>query len=78
MRALVVGKRVSAVDLPRAIDEQAHGRARPRMAVPLAELQALEVEHPLALHLQALARGRQHLDLWRLLDELREQIPRVE
>ena len=48
---------VSAVDLPRAIDEEAlqlrspeHGRSRCR-------LHALEVEHPLALHLERSARS---------------------
>ena len=78
MRTLLVGERVSVVDLPSAIDEQADGCALTSMAVPVAELQALEVEHPLALHLESLPRGRQHLDPWRLLDHLGEQITRVE
>ncbi len=67
-----------AVDLTRTIDEQAHRGAVASVPVPAPVREPIHVEHPLALHLEALPRGRQQLHLRSLLDDLGEQVPRVE
>ena len=54
VRAVAVGERVSAVDLTRAIDEQAHRGTVARVPVPTPVREPIHVEHPLALHLEAL------------------------
>ena len=58
-------------DLPGPLDEQAHCRGA---AVPvLRETEALDVEHPLALDVQPLPRGRQELDVRGALDHLAQK-----
>ena len=75
---LLVGEPVSTLDLPRAIDEQKNCRAVASIPIPAPVREPIQVEHPLALHLKALPRGRQQLHVRSLLDDLGEQIPRVE
>ena len=58
-------------DLRGPLHEQAHRRGAP--APVLRETQALDVEHPLALHVQPLPRRCQELDVWGALNHLAQK-----
>jgi len=74
--ALVVDEREARLDLRGALDEEALGAGAP---VPvLCEPEAVHVEHPLALHVEALTRRRQQRDLRRSLDDRPEQTRAVD
>ncbi len=66
--AVVQGK--AGLDLRRTLDEEAE---RATAAVAVLEPESLDVEHPLALHVQPLPGGGKQLDLRRALDHLAEQ-----
>jgi len=62
---------LAKIGLFRSLDEKPHGR---RVAVSvLRETEAIDVEHPLALHVQPLPRRRQELDVWGALDHLAQK-----
>ena len=67
----VLIQRKARLDLPRALDEEAQCAGAP---VPvLREAEAVDVEHPLALHGEALTRRRQKLDVRCALDDLAQE-----
>ena len=70
--APVVVEREARLDLRGALDEEAQSTGA---TVPvLREAEAVHVEHPLALHVETLARRRQQLDLGCALDDLPQQV----
>ena len=57
-------------DLSCALDEETE---RTGATIPVVhKTEAMHVEHPFALHVETLARGRQQFDLWCMLDDFPE------